>query len=54
MISEKALIGMRARVRESLPRSELRGRLGTIMGRWGSPDYVALDVLLDDGRTQLF
>ena len=53
MISEKALIGMRVRVRESLPRSELRGRLGTIMERWGSPDYVALDVLLDDGRTQL-
>jgi hypothetical protein len=52
--SEEALIGMRVRVRESLLRSELQGRLGTITGRWGSPDYVALDVLLDDGRTQLF
>jgi hypothetical protein len=54
MTSEEALIGMRVRVRESLLRSELRGRLGTITGRWGSPDYVALDVLLDDGSTQLF
>ena len=24
------------------------------MGKWGSPDYVALDVLLDDGRSALF
>jgi hypothetical protein len=54
MTSEEALIGRRVRVRESLMRSELRGRLGTIKGRWGSPDYVALDVLLDDGRPQLF
>jgi hypothetical protein len=54
MISEGALIGMRVRVRESLTRADLRGIEGTIAGRWGSPHYVALDVLLDDGRTQLF
>jgi hypothetical protein len=23
-------------------------------GKWGSPEYLALDVLLDDGRMQLF
>jgi hypothetical protein len=54
MTSEEALIGMRGRVRESLLSPDLRGKVGTIKGRWGSPDYVALDVLLDDGRTQLF
>jgi hypothetical protein len=54
MISRDALVGMRVRVRESLLRSELRGKKGKITGRWGSPDYLALDVLLDDGYTQLF
>ena len=54
MKSEEARIGMRVRVRDSLLRSELRGRQGMITGRWGSPDYVALDVLLDDGSSQLF
>lgn len=54
MMSEEALIGMRVRVGESLLRADLRGREGTIAGRWGSPDYAALDVLLDDGRSELF
>jgi hypothetical protein len=45
---------MRVRVRESLLRTDLRGKEGTITGRWGHPEYVALDVLLGDGRTQLF
>ena len=54
MISEEALIGMRVRVRDSLLRADLRGLEGTITRRWGSPHYLALDVLLDDGGTQLF
>jgi hypothetical protein len=54
MTSEEALIGLRVRVGESLRESELRGKVGTIKGRWGAPEYVALDVLLDDGRTELF
>lgn len=54
MISEEALVGTRVRVRQSPARADLRGIEGTIAGRWGSPHYVALDVLLDDGRTQLF
>jgi hypothetical protein len=41
-------------VSDSLLRSDLRGLEGTITGRWGSPHYLALDVLLDDGGTQLF
>jgi hypothetical protein len=54
MRSEDARIGRRVRVRDSLVIAELRGREGTITGRWGSPNYVALDVLLDDGTSQLF
>ena len=41
-------------MRDSLVITELRGKEGTITGRWGSPNYVALDVLLEDGTSQLF
>jgi hypothetical protein len=34
--------------------SEWQGLAGTITGKWGNPKYLALDVLLDDGRTLLF
>jgi hypothetical protein len=54
VLSDEALIGMRVRVSKSLLSAGLRGLEGTITGRWGSPHYLALDVLLDDGGTQLF
>lgn len=54
MTSEEALIGMRVRVHDSLLRTDLRGREGKILRRLGSPDYVALDVLLNDGTQELF
>ena len=53
-MSEEAFIGMRVRVSDSLLRADLRGLEGTITGRWGHPSFVALDVLLGDGGTQLF
>jgi hypothetical protein len=53
MLSEEALVGTRVRVSAHL-QSEQRGRVGMITGRWGHPSFVALDVLLDDGGTQLF
>ena len=42
------------RVSESGLRSEWRGLTGTISGKWGNPEYLALDVQLEDGRMQLF
>jgi hypothetical protein len=54
VVSEEALIGMRVRVSKSLLRTDLRGLEGTIARRWGSPHYVALDVLLENGRSELF
>jgi hypothetical protein len=45
---------MRVRVGEPLLKSELRGLEGTITKRWGKPNYLALDVLLEDGSSQLF
>jgi len=54
MRSEEAQIGARVRVGESGLRSEWRGLTGTVSRKWGNPEYLALDVLLEDGRTQLF
>jgi hypothetical protein len=54
MISEEAVIGLRVRVSEEYRVQHLRGSRGTVMHRWGSPNYLALDVLLEDGSQQLF
>ena len=54
MMSEETRIGLRVRVRESGWRSEWWGLTGTIRAKWGNPEHLAFDVLLDDGRTQLF
>ena len=54
MKSEKARIGMRVRARDSLLRTELRGKNGTVARIWGHLGFSALDVLFDDGGSQLF
>ena len=54
MRSEQAWIGAMVRVSESGWRSEWWGLTGKISAKWGNPEYLALDVLLEDGRTQLF
>jgi hypothetical protein len=52
--SHEALIGARVKVLESDRRPKLRGMLGTIEHLFGHPEYVALDVRLDDGQLELF
>ena len=54
MQPHEALIGMRVKVLETDRREELRGKFGVIEDRFGHPEYVALDVWLDDGRLELF
>ena len=54
MNSEEVQIGAKVRVGYSGLHSEWRGLTGTISGKWGNPEYLALDVQLEDGRTQLF
>jgi len=54
MRSEDARIGARVRVGDSGLHSERRGLTGTVSQKWGNPEYLALDVQLEDGRTQLF
>lgn len=54
MLSEEARIGKRVRIRADHHSTPLRGLEGTIEKRWGNPDHAALDVLFDDGRSELF
>ena len=54
MRSEEANIGARVRVGEGGLRCALRGLTGRIIRRWGHPEYLALDVLMEDGSSQLF
>ena len=54
MRSEEACIGMRVKVSRDYRKSDLREMNGTIVHRYGDISYLALDVLLDDGRSELF
>lgn len=54
MRSEEASLGKRVVVTTDYRNPELRGRRGVIVGSYGSPDYVALDVQLEGGSTELF
>ena len=54
MQSHDALIGTRVKVLETDRRPELRRMFGTIEHRFGHPEYLALDVRLDDGQLELF
>jgi hypothetical protein len=52
--SHELFIGARVRVLETDRRADFRGMDGTIEHRFGHPEYLALDVRLDDGRLELF
>jgi hypothetical protein len=54
MESTEVSVGKRVRVCEPVLRPEWWGMTGTVKGTWGHPEHLALDVLLDNGRSQLF
>lgn len=54
MLSQEALVGMVVRVKEGHRKPELEGMIGVIEQCWGSPNYLALDVRLEDGSSELF
>jgi hypothetical protein len=54
MTPEQARTGMRVRVMEHHRVQERRGLLGTVVGRYGGEEYVAVDVCLADGQLRLF
>ena len=53
MESQEARTGAVVRVKEGYRKRDLVGLRGTIQKCWGHPDYAAVDVLLEDGRTEL-
>ena len=54
MKSRETRPGLAVRVKDGHWRSEFRGTLGTVENKWGHPDHPALDVRLEDGRSELF
>ena len=54
MSPERALVGTRVRVLEHHRIETRRGLVGTVVGRFGGREHVAVDVRLSDGRRRLF
>ena len=50
----EALRGTVVRVREGHWKNEFAGMSGTIQKRWGNSEHAAVDVLLEDGRLEVF
>ena len=54
MRSEEAVVGKQVQVEGGHRRREFRGAFGTILKRYGDPDYVAVEVEFANGRCELF
>jgi hypothetical protein len=54
LTSEEAVVGLRVKVSEDHHSPRWRGEEGTIRARWGEPEFVAVDVVMDDGLLHLF
>jgi hypothetical protein len=52
--SQEARPGVAVRVKDGHWKSEFGGMRGTVEHRWGHPQHPALDVRLEDGRSELF
>lgn len=52
--AHEARKGTAVRVREDHWKTEFSGKLGTVRDRWGDSDHAAVDVLMEDGRLELF
>jgi len=46
--------GTLVRVREGHWKSEFAGMLGTVQKCWGASEHAAVEVLMEDGRLELF
>jgi hypothetical protein len=54
MQAYEARRGTVVRVREGHWKSEFAGMSATVQNLWGQSEHVAVDVLLEDGRSELF
>jgi hypothetical protein len=46
--------GTLVRVREGHWKTDFAGMLGTVQKCWGTSEYAGVDVLMEDGRLELF
>jgi hypothetical protein len=46
--------GTVVRVRDGHWKSDFAGMRGTVQNLWGNSEHAAVDVLLEDGRSELF
>ena len=53
MESQEARSGTVVRVREGYRKTDLVGMRGTVRKCWGHPDYSAVDIELENGRSEL-
>ena len=53
MEPQEARTGAVVRVKEGYRKADLVGMRGTVQKCWGHPEYMAVDVRLEDGRTEL-
>jgi hypothetical protein len=51
---EQARVGIEVKVADLHPIAYRRGMVGTIVGRWGGEEFVAVDVRCADGHHRLF
>jgi len=54
MQANDARRGTVVRVRNGHWKSQFAGMSGTVQNLWGQSEYAAVDVLLEDGRSELF
>jgi hypothetical protein len=52
--ANEARRGTVVRVRDGHWKSQFAGMSGTVQNLWGNTEHAAVDVLLDDGRSELF
>jgi hypothetical protein len=50
---QEARSGTMVRVKEGYRKTDLAGKRGTVRKCWGHPDYLAVDIELEDGRSEL-
>ena len=50
---QEARSGTVVRVKEGYRKTDLVGKRGTVRECWGHPDYLAVDIELEDGRSEL-
>lgn len=54
MQANEARRGTMVRVKEGHWKRQFAGMKGTVQHLWGNSEHAAVDVLLDDGRSELF